>query len=375
MGMRVLHLADLHLGWYPRWLGDRAKGRQRERDSVLERAVDYAVASPHGIGLVIIAGDLFETHQPEAGLVGMVLRQLRRLEASGVQLVTVPGNHDEITYPHSVYRVYGREWPGVLVENPHPEAVARLDVGGETCHLYSLAYTGGITRAATPLSTFPRRAGPGWHLGVFHGSLDWNAGDRSLPLASSGLAQAQYDYVALGHLHGHRVVQLGPGTAVYPGCVEGKGFSDPGVGTFTVVDLRPGRVSVTPVPAKARPIITRHVEMVGGVEELEESIRELSDPEGMVRVVLTGAGAREPDLDGMANRLGSLFYHLELVDQTSALSEEMLGMYAREMTIRGMFVRRLQERLAAVTGDEEAKLVWRALRRGLASLERQGHLR
>jgi hypothetical protein len=95
----------------------------------------------------------------------------------------------------------------------------------------------------------------------------------------------------------------------------------------------------------------------------------------MVRVVLTGAGAREPDLDGMANRLGSLFYHLELVDQTSALSEEMLGMYAREMTIRGMFVRRLQERLAAVTGDEEAKLVWRALRRGLASLERQGHLR
>ncbi|HAI20311.1 MAG TPA: DNA repair exonuclease [Clostridiales bacterium UBA8153] len=370
--MRILHLADLHLGWHPGWLGDRAKARQRERDSLLERAVDYAVASVHGIRLVIIAGDLFETHQPEPGLVGAVLRQLRRLEAAGVQLVTVPGNHDEITYHNSVYRVYGREWPGLLVENPHPEHVRRLDVGGETCHFYSLAYTGGITRAGTPLSSFPRRDEPGWHLASFHGSLDWNAGDRSLPLASSGLSQAQYDYVALGHLHGHRVAELGAGLAVYPGAVEGKGFNDPGVGCFTVADLRPGKVSVAKVPAGARAIITRTVGMTGGAGELETVISGLADREAMVRVVLTGAGAGEPDLEGLAGRLGPLFYHLELVDQTTVLSEDMLEVYARELTIRGLFVRRLQEKLAAATGDHEAKPVWRALRLGLASLQGPG---
>ena len=251
----------------------------------------------------------------------------------------------------------------------------RLNVGGEICHLYSLAYTGGITRAGAPLSTFPRRDEPGWHLGIFHGSLDWNAGDRSLPLASSGLAQAQYDYVALGHLHGHRVVQLGSGPAVYAGCVEGKGFTDPGVGVFTVADLWPGKVSVAQVPAGARPLITRSVDLVGGAEELEAAVHELSDPEAMVRVVLTGAGERQLDLDGLVNRLGPLFYHLELVDQTTTLSEDMLGVYAREMTIRGVFVRRLQERLATATGAEEAQLVWRALRRGLASLEKPGERR
>jgi len=370
--MRVLHLADLHLGWWPGWLEDRAGARQRERDSLLERAVNYAVASPNGIGLVLIAGDLFETHQPEPGLVGTVLRQLRRLEAAGVQLVTVPGNHDEITYHNSVYRVYGREWPGLLVENPHPEPVARLDVGGETCHIYSLAYTGGVTRAATPLNTFPRRADPGWHLGVFHGALDWNAGDRSLPLASSGLAQAQYDYVALGHLHGHRVVHLPSGPAVYAGCVEGKGFTDPGVGFLTVVDLQPGRVGVEPVPVGSRPLMTRTVEMTDSAEELEAAVCRLADPEAMVRVVFTGVGNFEPDLDGLAKGLAPLFYHLELVDHTSALSEGMLGAYARELTIRGMFVRRLQEQLAALTDDERANVVRRALRRGLASLERPG---
>ncbi len=56
--------------------------------------------------MVIIAGDLFETHKPEPALVEEVVAQLERLERAGVAVVTVPGNHDEITYADSVYRVH-----------------------------------------------------------------------------------------------------------------------------------------------------------------------------------------------------------------------------------------------------------------------------
>ncbi|WP_324667949.1 hypothetical protein [Geochorda subterranea] len=46
------------------------------------------------------------------------LEQFRRLEAAGVRVVTVPGNHDEITCADSVYRERASEWPGLLVQSP-----------------------------------------------------------------------------------------------------------------------------------------------------------------------------------------------------------------------------------------------------------------
>ncbi|HHT01349.1 MAG TPA: DNA repair exonuclease, partial [Firmicutes bacterium] len=224
--IRCLHLADLHLGWEPSFLGPRAAHRQRERDDLLRRIVDYALAN--GVDLVIIAGDLFETHRPPADLADAVRRDLRRLDQAGVAVVTVPGNHDEITYHDSVYRQ--GDWPGVLVQNPTVDKVATLSIKGQDCHFYSLAYTGGLT-PSDPLTEFPRSDEQGFHIAVFHGTLDWNPGERSLPLQSAALAAANYHYTALGHIHRHSVHRSGPGgPLVYAGAVEGKGFHDLGTG-------------------------------------------------------------------------------------------------------------------------------------------------
>jgi DNA repair protein SbcD/Mre11 len=99
----VLHLADLHLGWTPRGLpSEMAASVRRRRDALLGQAVDVALAER--VDLVVIAGDLFESYRPEPALVDDALAQLRRLTAAGIALVTVPGNHDELTYARSVYR-------------------------------------------------------------------------------------------------------------------------------------------------------------------------------------------------------------------------------------------------------------------------------
>ncbi|TDA69849.1 MAG: DNA repair exonuclease [Clostridia bacterium] len=369
--MRFLHLADLHLGWAPRFLGENEAGRRQERDNLLARAVDYAVNPAHGIGLVVIAGDLFESHRPERVLAERVVQELRRLEEAGVQLVTVPGNHDEITYHNSVYRELAGSWPGVLVQNPTPETVAELEIQGETCHIYSLAYTGGITSTAEPLATFPRRETPGWHLGLFHGSLDWQAGDRSLPLSSQGLAQARYHYVALGHVHGHREVQLPAGPAVYAGAVESKGFSDPGVGFFTVVTLAQGGAVMEQVPAGTRPLRVETLDagLFPTREELERKVAAMADPQAMIRLLLTGVANFPLHPASLAERLRPHFYHLEIDDQTIALTPDLLAGWAGEPTIRGLFVRRLQARLAQANTDRERQVVTRALLNGLASLE------
>ncbi|MDD3654546.1 MAG: metallophosphoesterase [Desulfotomaculaceae bacterium] len=141
---------------------------QRERNQLLQKAVDYALAPGNNIQGVLIVGDLFEKYKPEDTLVHETMRRLSRLTAQGMLVVIIPGNHDEITYRESVYRTHGKDWPGILVTNPMPEHCLSHTIQGTPVHIYSLAYTGGLTKTAAALDVFPRLAEPGyWRLPRF----------------------------------------------------------------------------------------------------------------------------------------------------------------------------------------------------------------
>ncbi|MFN2323429.1 MAG: exonuclease SbcCD subunit D, partial [Trueperaceae bacterium] len=143
---RLLHLADLHLGWSPRGLSeDRARLRRERRDGLLRQAVDVALSE--AVDAVLIAGDLFERHRPDPATLAAALAELRRLTDAGIALVTVPGNHDELSYANSVYRTEADRWPGVLVTRPTFGPVATLRLDGHDVHVAALAYVGGVTPA------------------------------------------------------------------------------------------------------------------------------------------------------------------------------------------------------------------------------------
>ena len=99
--IRVLHLADLHLG-YDAPVAGIAEARRKERDAGSQKAVTWAIQND--IDLVVIAGDLFETTARRRQLVDTAIRELKGSSTAGVGLVTLPGNHDEISYHDSVYR-------------------------------------------------------------------------------------------------------------------------------------------------------------------------------------------------------------------------------------------------------------------------------
>ncbi|HEY8424610.1 MAG TPA: DNA repair exonuclease [Limnochordales bacterium] len=377
--LRLLHLADLHLGWAPAYMDEpRRSERQRRRNSLLERAVRFALDPANRIGMVVIAGDLFESHRPDRALVASVLEQLRRLEAAGVRVVTVPGNHDEITYPDSVYRERAAEWPGLLVQSPVPVHARTVTVGGVPVHVYGLAYTGGLTPTREPLAQFPRVDEPGFHLAVLHGTLGTWGGERSLPLDGAALGRAGYDYVALGHIHRHERHDLGGTPAVYCGAVECKGWDDPGVGQWTVVDVempaglggRP-RVEVRTYPAEGvQPIETVSLDAgaYGSAAELRAAIEALADPERIVQVRLTGAPAFEVSGRELEAALAGRFFHLSIVDDEVLFAPALLERWASEPTIRGLFVKRMQAKIAEAKDDETRRLLQRALRQGIHAL-------
>jgi hypothetical protein len=91
----------------------------------------------------------------------------------------------------------------------------------------------------------------------------------------------------------------------------------------------------------------------------------------MLRLALTGTPGFAPDLDLLADELEGHFFHLELAGRTSYFSPAQLDRISREATIRGSFVRRLQEKIAN-SSSQQQKVYQAALLEGLAALAGEG---
>lgn len=371
--IRFLHLSDLHLGWRPSFMEpDLAKQIQQERDQVLAQAVAYALAPDREIDLVIIAGDLFETHRPGPELVEYAVRQLQRCIDAGKLVITVPGNHDEFTYRDSVYREAQDRWPGLLVTNPMPEPVLQAEIKGHQLYVYSLAYVGGVTRAEPPIEDFPRVQQEGFHLGIFHGSYNWQGGERSLPLDPEGLARANYDYVALGHFHRYRAIKIGGGLGVYPGMAAGKGFHDLGTGELVLGEWEPGTgIKLTGLPVQVPRFQLRQLDISQAADEasLAALIAAEADPGALVQVELQGIVDFPLDCRRLQERVRHHFRYLELVDRSYFLSPDQLERWSQDKTITGFFIRRMKERLQQAASEEEKRLLNRALTQGILALQ------
>lgn len=370
--IRLLHLADLHLGWEPKYLADeKRKLRKNERDQLIKKAVDFALDRDNKIDGMLVAGDLFEKFNPDDTLIREVLRQLGRVTAQGLVLITVPGNHDEITYKESVYRKYSKEWPGILITNPMPEHCETLTISGVKTYIYSLAYTGGLTKPQN-IDTFPRLDEEGFHIGMYHGSLDWEGlGDRSLPLSSSKLLTARYDYIALGHYHQFMMKKIGNGLAVYPGAVEFKSFSDPGTGQFTVCSWDGNKANVEKVAVDIRQSATINIDisLVPDYESLIMICHKYADSEKIVQISLTGTPKFHVDAEKLKDELEHKFFYIDMNENVQYFSNEFLDRIASEPTIRGMFVKRIQRNLVNVQDEHERSVLEQAMLKGLSALE------
>ncbi len=372
--LRILHLADLHLGWTPKGLpSDQAAARRERRDAMLAQAVDLALAEQ--VDLVLIAGDLFESYRPSAATLALALQQLGRLQAAGVALVTVPGNHDELSYAQSVYRVEAARWPGLLVTRPDPGLVRSISIKGQDVHLSGLAYVGGLTRAHRPIGDWRRGDEHGLHLAIAHGTLLRSGsvfgGERSLPIDQAALGAAGFDYVALGHIHVPQTIELGRGPAVYPGCVGGKGLDDLGATHWTLVEWQDGRSRVMQLPAMVQPMRLQEVDLgdFDDVAALEDALSVMADPDAMLRLRLTGALSFPLDVTSLKARLAGHFFHLEIEDDSSAIDEGMLEAWAEPPTVRGAFVRAMRAKLQQAPDATTRRLLQRALRYGLHAFE------
>jgi DNA repair exonuclease SbcCD nuclease subunit len=371
---RFLHIADLHLGYEHRYLGDRAAERAAEAPQTLERIVEWVLDPKSDIAAVLIAGDLFETHDPDSHLVGQVIASLEKLTSAGKTLITVPGNHDEYSYPECVYRQHSDRWPGVLVTTPLPDLVAGFDLDKTRCHVHSMALTAGLSPKVLPRLDVSTSTNTDVHIALLHGTLDANPTDRSYRIDTRTLSESRIAYAALGHIHKPLETRIGDGWAVYPGTLNGKGYDDPGVDYLVTVSFPGGTPTIEHVPFDTRRITTRQIDL-SRYDSLEKLISELetqADPELILRLELLGPRPEGFDAGHLRGRISSRFFHLEIDDLSVEIAEEEIDSLEHQSTVKGLFVQLMRRQMAEATAAEDEARLRRlrlALRKGIATFE------
>ncbi|GAB3539068.1 metallophosphoesterase family protein [Spirosoma fluminis] len=295
--MKILHTADWHLG-------KRLQDFQRlqEQQNVLDEIIK--IADREQVDLVLVAGDLFDTFNPDPKAEDLLYSTLKKLAAGGSRpVVAIAGNHDNpdrieaqdhfarecgiifAGFPKTEVHSYElsceakllRSVPGfVELKLPRHAAPVRIILTpyaneSRMRSYFGLTSFGDELRQelqqhwATLADAYMDKRGVNLlmaHLFVMKrgGEQPEESDDERSILQVGGasviytdMIPAQVQYTALGHLHRYQEIAGGPGPVVYSSSPLAYSFAEADQQKYVVlIDAKPGKpVVVTPQPLEA----------------------------------------------------------------------------------------------------------------------------
>lgn len=296
--MRIVHTADLHLG-FSRYRRLTPEGiNQREADVALSfvRAIDQTIALAPDV--MIVAGDVFHAKRPSHNALVLARQQFRRLLKAlpGTHVVMVAGNHEQLRFRGEPCVLRALEDDRLHVVDMTPE---RIDLPTFDLSVMCVPEMHEHVGPLTPSSTarYNVLVIHGEVKGLIHGSREEHTYDRT------DLANAEFDYVALGHFHDY--TEVAP-RVFYSGAIDyttSDTWHEAPVKGIISRDLSTGAHEFHPLPV-SRPHIDLPVIGAAGLSPAEVSDRMRAAADGVggfagkvVRQVITNVPPRT-ELDG-----------------------------------------------------------------------------
>ncbi len=312
--MKLLHLADLHIGVENYGRIDPATGLHSRLLDYLERldeAISFGLEA--GVDLVLIAGDIYKNRAPNPTHQREFARRVHRLRSAGVPVFILTGNHDispAAGRAHSVEIFDALGIEGVTIaDRPRLHLIATTAGPLQIIALPWVTRQTLMTRDELRGASFAeveyelrrrlerfveetaQRLDPTLPaVMVFHGSVDGAqlGAERAMTLGQdlvlprAVLAQPGIAYVALGHIHKHQVLSHDP-PMVYPGSLERVDFGEREEPKGCVlVTIEAGKARWQFHQLDARPFVS-----------IEKDVRAISDPLAAVAQLINNQDLRQ----------------------------------------------------------------------------------
>jgi len=331
--MKFIHIADVHLGAIPDTGKPWSKDRKKEIWNAFENVIH--TANQERVDLLLIAGDLIH-RQP-------LLRELKEVNylfstLAHTRVVLIAGNHDYLK-PTSYYHTFKWNDNVFFLKEKQLQSIYFEDINTQ---VYGLSYHSQeipdpLYDNANPVSCTDRI-----NILLAHG------GDsKHVPIDNRKLADSQFDYIALGHIHmGHIIC---PDKMAFAGALEPMNVNDTGVHGYIKGIYQQNRISIEFVPAATRSYI--HLEIKSNSQmtglQLEREIQNRINELGNDNIYkITIIGFRDPEMIFEFEDLESIGNIVELLDLTEPefdfeklkkqYQRSLIGKYIEEFTNKEM---------------------------------------
>jgi exonuclease SbcD len=329
--LRILHLADIHLGMENYGRTDPAMGlssRLGDFLRTLDEALDWALSND--VHLVLLAGDVYKNRDPSPTVQREFARRIQRLSAAGVPMFILVGNHDlpnawarahtveifdTLQVPHTwvarqprfatlpttagPVQIIALPWvtPATLLTKDEFRTASFEQLNGLMIDKLEELLDGFVEQLNPALPTI-LTAHAAVQGAVFGAERSVMLG-HDLVLPRSFVARPEFDYVAMGHIHRHQVLPPGGPTEppiIYPGSLERIDFGEEDEEKgFMVVDIG------DPDPATGRRRVTPRFHPVGARRFL--TLRVSTNGANPTDTVLDKLRAHEADIAGSIVRV------------------------------------------------------------------------
>jgi len=178
-------------------------------------------AKEYGAKIFLIAGDLFDDEYISKDTANLITREIASYP--DCRFFISPGESD----PYHAKSAYKQmKWP----ENVHifkSNDLTKIEIPELNTDIYGYAFTGN-TLHVNPFSNKKPQNQDRINILVGHGDTS-SPDSQFCPVTGNDIGRSGFDYIALGHIHnGKGVLKVGETNFAYPGCLEGRGFHEPG---------------------------------------------------------------------------------------------------------------------------------------------------
>ena len=361
MSVKIVHCGDVHLGASGGEKRNFARRRAEIKQTFL-RIVDFA--SENSADLLLIAGDLFDSHKISADILAEISAKFS--EFGGTVFIS-PGNHDY--YGADTFWEKANFPSNVKIFKSPSEVVELPQLGVK---IFGSAFCGAF-RYEHILSSFSASEDT-INIAVIHG--DMTPGSAHGPIDAAEIANSNMDYIALGHIHKRTEVSKAGGTYyAYCGCPEGQGFDETGAKGFYFGTVDKKSVNLEFIPVCMRQFIEETVDISSAEQKFDvpdiilRKIDEKYGAEGFnwyYKITLTGETALGINTAEVAAALSGKLYFAKVKNKTKTPVSNLKSI-AEENTVRGIFVKKMLERYE----NDPSELNETALRTGLAAFSEE----
>lgn len=320
-GIKLLHLADLHLG---RKITHLSKEKRQIRISELLLSFSDILMQFNDADIVLISGDLFDGDCEDS-----VITYICKIFGvhSEKRFFICCGNHDPLSSA-PIQKLIELKPSNVYLFGDSVECIKIDELG---LRIYGVSFSSNNSYASL-ISGFNAPIDDYLNIMVLH--ADVGADSQYNPVSYEDIEQSNLNYLALGHVHNFSGIKKRKGTYYsYPGVHEPCGFDETGECGVIYGCISKETCDVEFYPTSKRNYVSFEFDLsnFNSNEELITELRTLVDDTNFYKINLVGRKKFTLHLNTFEELLGC--FYVEFVDST--INEDDILNYTNELSLRG----------------------------------------